>query len=94
MRMVATEVIEEGEEVFVEYGTGYRWEEATEEREGWEYVRRKGGREGGTAVGGWAVAWCIHLHPAIVGFAQSCRFAMVLQKNNTTIRGICSSYYV
>ena len=38
-----------------------------------------------------AVAW--HLHQ-IVGSAQSCRFATVLQTNNTTIRGICSSYYV
>ena len=45
MRMIATEVIEAGEEIFVEYGTGYSWEEATEEREGWEYVRSKRGRE-------------------------------------------------
>ena len=43
MRMVATAMIEEGEEIFVDYGSDYEWEGIPEDREGWEY-RREGGK--------------------------------------------------
>ena len=71
MRMVATAIIEEMEEIFVDYGSEYEWEGLPEDREGWEYVRRgargnerQGGgprrateREGETEEGGGGTIW-------------------------------------
>ena len=41
MKMVVTRMIEPGEEIFADYGPGYRWEELDGEREGWTYARRR-----------------------------------------------------
>ena len=45
MKMVVTRMIEPGEEIFADYGPGYRWEDYDGEREGWTFARRRRGEE-------------------------------------------------